>query len=202
MRPILTSLSQQAQSLPKICKMKNLLIILLMVAMSSPLFAQLYVVDNADVHFYSYARLENIEAHNKEAKAVINTEDHSFSFRIPIKSFVFAQELMQEHFNENYMESDTYPNGSFKGTIDGEYDLLSDGEYDVDAVGQLDIHGVVQERRIPSVITVTDGVPEINAKFMVKLVDHKIKIPKVVFYNIAEEIEVTVRFALQAYEKE
>ncbi len=160
-----------------------------------------YVIAESNVHFYSYAALENIEADNSDAKAVVDASSNAFSFRIPIKSFIFDKELMQEHFNENYMESEKYPNGTFKGTIEGSYSFAEDGEYDVNAVGVLDIHGVAQKRNIPSTITVENGVATITSKFMVKLVDHNIAIPKVVFYNIAEEIEVKTSFVLKPLEK-
>ena len=186
-------------------KIKSLLLVTFTFFLSMSLYAQeevtKYVIKESNVHFFSEAPLEDIEADNADTKAVIDTESDSFSFRIPISSFIFEKALMQEHFNENYMESDKYPNGSFKGEIDGEYSLTEDGEYDVDAVGTLNIHGKDMDRRIPAIITVENGVPSINAKFDVKLEDHDIAIPKVVFYNIAEVIEVTIKASLEAYRK-
>ncbi len=159
-----------------------------------------YVVAESKVHFFSDAPLEDIEATNTDLKAVVDVTNNTYSFRVPIKSFEFENSLMQEHFNENYMESEKYPNSTFKGKIVGEYNITEDGEYDVEAIGNFEIHGVEQERTIPAIITVEDGVASISSKFVVKLVDHDIDIPKVVFYNIAEEIEVTINASLKKYE--
>ncbi len=161
------------------------------------LSAQKYVTDITEVHFFSSTPVEDIEAVNSDLIGAIDSETNEFAFRIPIKSFVFEKALMQEHFNENYMESDKYPNGSFKGKIEGDYDLTEDGIYALEAVGSLDIHGVSQEVSLPATIVVENGFPTIQCTFKVALVDHKIKVPKIVFYNIAENIEVKVNAGLR-----
>jgi len=163
--------------------------------------ASKYVVKKSNITFFSSTPLEDIEAKNTDLVAVVDKASNKFSFRIPIKSFKFDKSLMQQHFNENYMESDKYPNGAFKGKIEGEYSLTEDGEYDVTAIGTLNIHGVEQERSIPSTITVEKGVPSISSKFKVQLVKHKIKVPKIVFYNIAEDIDVSIKADLKPYTK-
>lgn len=158
-----------------------------------------YVTDISEVHFFSSTPVEDIEAENSALKGVIDTETNDFSFRIPIKSFVFEKALMQEHFNENYMESDKYPNAAFKGNIRGDYSLVENGIYAVEAIGTFEIHGVSQERSIPATIVVENGFPSIQCSFQVALVDHKIKVPKIVFYNIAEKIDVKVDAGLRLY---
>lgn len=100
---------------------------------------------------------------------------------------------MQEHFNENYMESGKFPNATFKGTIEGTFDLNKNGSYPVTAKGELDIHGIKQQRTIPATIEVKDKSVKISSKFKVKLADHKIEIPTIVFNKIAEEIEVSIQ---------
>ncbi len=160
-----------------------------------------YVVKTSTVKFFSSTPIEDIEATNSDLVAVVDKESDKFSFRIPIKSFKFDKSLMRQHFNENYMESDKYPHGSFKGKIEGDYSLTEDGEYDVTAIGTLNIHGVEQKRSIPSTITVEKGVASISSKFQVALVKHKIKVPKIVFYNIAENIDVNIKAALKPYSK-
>ena len=109
---------------------------------------------------------------------------------------------MQSHFNENYLESSKFPNASFKGDFKGDYDLTKDGEYAVSSTGDLEIHGIVQKRTIPAKLIVKNGKVSLFAKFLVKLEEHKIKIPSVVFQNIAEEVEVTVESDLKKYEKQ
>lgn len=163
--------------------------------------AQIYSLDQPFVRFFSHAPMEDIEAVNHSTQGLINVKDNSFTFRVPIKGFKFAKALMQEHFNENYMESDKYPYGTFKGTIRGNYDITRDGVYEVEAAGKLNIHGIEQERTIPAKIVVEDGKPRLETIFNVKLEDHDIEIPKIVFHNIAEVIEVTVKSGLVLYKK-
>ncbi len=163
--------------------------------------AQIYTMKDANVGFFSDAVLEDIAATNMASQGVVNFQDKSFSLRIPIKSFKFERELMQEHFNENYMESEKYPYSTFKGSIDGDFDVNKDGDYNVTATGILSIHGVDMQRTIPAAIHVKKGAITIESKFMVKLADHKIEIPTIVFQKIAEEIEVTVNSAMVPYKK-
>jgi polyisoprenoid-binding protein YceI len=107
---------------------------------------------------------------------------------------------MQEHFNENYVESDKFPYAVFNGTIVEAIDLTKDGEYNVTIKGTFDLHGVKQERVIKGKLTVKNGEPAFgSAAFDVKLADHKIKIPKTVFLNIAEVIKIDLEFTLAKY---
>jgi hypothetical protein len=151
-----------------------------------------YQLSNSSIKFFSEAPLENIEAKNIDSKGIVDLSARSFTLRVPIKSFVFEKNLMQEHFNENYMESDRYPTASFKGTIDGKYDLKKNGSYAVTATGELDIHGVKQKRTIVARIEVKDKSIKLVSKFKVKLEEHKIEIPTLVFNKIAEEVDVTL----------
>jgi polyisoprenoid-binding protein YceI len=161
-----------------------------------------YLLENSSVRFFSDGIVEDIEATNKDTKGIVDFSKNEFLFKIPIKSFKFASALMQEHFNENYLESDKYPDGTFKGKIEGTYDLSKDGDYNIKATGELTIHGVTQTRSIPSVIRVKNGKPSIESKFMIKVAEHKIKIPSVVIKNIAEEVEVTIITDLKKFEKQ
>lgn len=162
--------------------------------------AQRYTLEDSKVHFFSSAPMEDIEANNKNCKGVIDIKTNAFSFRIPIKSFVFPSSLMQQHFNENYMESEKYPNATFKGNIEGNYDLKTDGTYNVVAVGDLEIHGKKQARKIPSQIIVKNGKASIKSTFDVKLEDHDVEIPSIMFQKIAETIKVDMNSDLKLYE--
>ncbi len=168
---------------------------------NSTVFAQRYTLEDSKVHFFSSAVVEDIEAVNKDCKGVIDSKTDAFSFRIPIKSFVFPSSLMQQHFNENYMESEKYPNATFKGKIEGDYDLKKDGTYDVMAVGDLEIHGKKQPRKIHSQIIVKNGKASIKSTFNVKLEDHDVEIPSLMFQKIAEIIKVDMNSDLKLYEK-
>jgi len=160
-----------------------------------------YIAKETTIMFFSKTEIENIFANNKASAAVIDFDNKKFAFSVPIKSFIFEKSLMQEHFNENYMESDKYPDGNFKGNIEGNYDLQKDGEYNVNTVGTLDVHGVKQERIIPATIIVKNGQISIKSNFKIKLTDHKIDVPGIVNKNIAEVIEVSVQGILEKAKK-
>lgn len=151
-----------------------------------------YVCKNAAVSLFSRAPLEDIDAESSRGVSVLNIETGQIAFSVPIKSFKFEKSLMQEHFNENYMESDKYPQASFKGRIKEKIDFSKDGNYPVQATGILDVHGVKQNRTIPGRIVVSGGKVRLSSDFAVKCVDHKVEIPKLVFQKIAENIQIKV----------
>ena len=99
--------------------------------------------------------------------------------------------------DENYMESDKYPEASFKGKIIEEEDLAKDGEYEVRAKGVFIIHGISQERIIKANVSVKNNQVTIVAKFSVMLSDHNIPIPIVVYKKLANEIKVEVNAVLE-----
>lgn len=164
--------------------------------------AQQFVDKAGKAHFFSATSLENIEATSHTAVCALNTSNKKIVVKIKNKSFKFKSGLMEDHFNENYMESDKYEYSSLDGTITDNIDLSKDGVYDVTIKGTLDIHGVKVDREFKAQLTIKGGVP-VNgtAKFDVKLADHKIKVPSVVGANIAESIAVDVDFTFEKYEK-
>lgn len=143
-----------------------------------------------EVTFFSKAPIEDIEAINKKMTAAINLDTRAIAFSVPIKGFVFEKALMQEHFNENYMESSKYPLASFKGKINEEVDLKKDGTFKVTTTGTLNMHGVEQTRTFEGTIMVQNGVISLSSSFQVKLIDHKIDRPSILLQNIAEVIAV------------
>ena len=104
---------------------------------------------------------------------------------------------MRDHFNENYMESEKFPTATFKGKIDGNYDLTKDGFYMVKAIGEMTIHGEVQQVVLPVKMSVIGGKTAFESSFPIKLVDYKITIPTVVFNKIAEQLDVKVSASLE-----
>lgn len=160
-----------------------------------------YVCKNANISLYSKAPLEDIDAVSAKGTSVFNASNGALAFSIPIRSFQFQKSLMQEHFNENYMESDKYPNASFSGKISEKIDASKNGSYPVNAVGTLEVHGVKQNRTIPGTITVSNGAVSMKSEFTVMCKDHKIEIPKLVFEKIAESIRVQIAANYVAYKK-
>lgn len=160
-----------------------------------------YVCKNANVSLFSKAPLEDIDATSAKGTSVYNTETGALAFSIPIRSFTFQKSLMQEHFNESYMESDKYPNASFSGIISEKIDVAKNGNYPISAVGVLEVHGVKQNRTFPGTITVNNGAVSMKSEFMVMCKDHKIEIPKLVFEKIAETIRVQIAANYTVYKK-
>lgn len=156
--------------------------------------AQYYQTTSANIKFYSSAPVEDIEAVSREGVSVINSENGKFSFKVKIRSFRFPKALMQEHFNENYMESETYPDATFKGYSQQPVDISKTTIQNLIFKGILEVHGVKQEREIPVSIKMSpDGnTMKLESNFEVKCEDHEIQIPKILWENIAEVIEVSV----------
>ncbi|MBL0105565.1 MAG: YceI family protein [Bacteroidetes bacterium] len=161
----------------------------------------MFSVSKGEVSFYSDAPIEDIEAHNKQPGSMINTSTREIAVVIPIRNFQFAKQLMQEHFNEKYMESEKFPMASFKGIIQQEIDFTRDSTYDVTAKGTITIHGVEKEVVLTGKLKVTAGELTLDSKFKVALKDYNISVPKLLFENIAEVIDVTISLTYQPYHK-
>lgn len=153
----------------------------------------IFLTKSADISLFSKAPIENIEAVSKSGYGVINADNGEIQFGVSIRSFKFRKSLMQEHFNENYMESDKYPAAKFKGKINTPIDISKNGEYQVTVTGDLEVHGVTKRRTLPGVIRILNGKLEVTSVFDVKCQDHNIKIPALVFKNIAETIQITMK---------
>ena len=162
---------------------------------------KLYSIRKSEFSFFSQAPLEDIEAKNTRANSIINTSNQELVVRIPVSQFQFSNKLMQQHFNENYMESEKYPYATFKGKINEELDFSKAGVYSVSASGTLNIHGVDQDRKLSGKLTVGENSLVLETKFEVMLIDHKIEIPKLVFKKIAEKIEVSANINYAPYTK-
>ena len=162
------------------------------IGMISTSFAQKYVSEASNVKFFSTTPVEDIEAINKDSKSVIDLGTGNLVFSIPIIGFRFDNSLMEEHFNENYMDTEKYPKSTFKGKIEN-FELF-EGEKTVTATGELTIHGQTNTISVEGKMNITEGKIVVDAQFPIALTDYKIKIPKVVFYNIAEVVETTVHF--------
>lgn len=175
------------------------IVVFMLAYFSINLYAQKYKSKTSEVHFYSYAPIEDIEADNKGGKSAFDQSSGEIVFSVPIKSFIFEKSLMQEHFNENYMESNKYPTATFEGFISG-YDPDIETMQKSDAKGIMKIHGIENRVEYTGEMQFSEKSIRIKTKFQVKLKDYKIKIPKVVFYNIAETIDVTVDFKYELIE--
>jgi hypothetical protein len=154
----------------------------------------MFMTRKGQVSFFSKTSMENIDAVNNEAASALNMQTGEIGFSILIKSFHFERALMEEHFNENYMESDNIPKASFKGKINNiaAVTIGKDGSYAVTADGDLTIHGVTKKVNIPGTIMIKAGQPQLLAKFKVAPKDYNIKIPSLVADKIEEAMSVSV----------
>ncbi len=174
------------------------LILITTLLLALPAMAQQYTTRTGKISFFSGTPVENIEAVSNQAAASLDAGTGKLNVQMLIKSFRFKKRLMEEHFNENYMESDRYPKAVFDGRITdmSQADLTKAGSYPVTAEGVLTMHGVSRDVVIPGNLTVADGNVTAAASFIVKPADYKIKIPSMVRKNIAEEISVTINLVL------
>jgi len=174
--------------------MKKSIVIIALLIFTTSLFAQKFITKNGFIQFYSETPVETIQADNHSVNSAYDHESGMFVFKVLMKSFEFEKALMQEHFNENYVESDQFPNATFKGKIvnNSDIDLNKNGEVNVIVKGDLTIHGVTKAIEEEGVMKIDGDQIHANAKFMTKPEDFDIKIPSVVVENIANEIEVRV----------
>ncbi|MBL7858281.1 MAG: YceI family protein [Cyclobacteriaceae bacterium] len=159
--------------------------------------AQKYIADKGTVSFFSHAAIEDIAAENKKVGSIFNSITHELVFSIPISEFRFPKALMQEHFNEKYLESDKYPTSTFQGKLIG-YDPLVEKQQSVTANGQLTIHGVTRKVEVPGTIERSGEKLILKSKFSVTLENYRITIPKLLWQNIAEQVEVSVLVSYKA----
>jgi hypothetical protein len=156
----------------------------------------LYLTQNGHIKFFSEAPLENIEAHNRKVSSVLNIETGKIGFKLLIKNFQFANSLMQEHFNENYMESEKYPYSEFSGEIlelaNKKLDVSKPDVYEVTVAGELTIHGVKKKIQQKGTLETQPNKIIAKAKFPIRVADYNIKIPTIYIKNIAEFVEVTL----------
>jgi len=174
--------------------MKFLLSAILCVAFTYPgtVYSQLYSTRSGFAGFYSKTPLEDIKGENNQVYAIIDAGKKNLAFAALLKGFIFPKELMQEHFNENYVESDKYPKASFSGTYTGDVALDKDGVYKVDVKGNLTLHNVTKPIETPATLEVKGGHLTGHAEFKVKPEDFNISIPSVVRDKIDKEMTVKV----------
>ncbi len=186
----------------KLTMKKNYFLLIIFCLFASFGFAQnLFSLSKGKVSFYSYAPIENIEAHTNQFGSMINSTNREIAVIIPIRNFKFEKQLMQDHFNEKYMESEKFPKASFKGTLQQEIDWSLDSTYDVSAIGILTIHGVEKEMILSGKMSVMKNEITIEADFKVALKDFNIVIPKLLFENLAEVIDVKILLTYLPYQK-
>lgn len=156
-----------------------------------------YMTKTGQVSFFSSTPIEDIEAKTQQVAAVLDFGTGQLAFSLPVKSFVFKRTLMQEHFNENYMESDKFPKATFAGRFVG-FDaatLNSAGPHPVQVEGDLTLHGVTHRVQVPASVELKGGQVLASATFPVASADYNIEIPLLVRNSIAKTVTVRVNLA-------
>lgn len=164
------------------------------------LFAQgRYLTKQGYISFYSRTPVENIKAENNQVLSIVDIGSGDIAITILMKAFAFEKALMQEHFNENYVESDKYPKANFIGKITNLQDIMAGNNSIARIEGNLTIHGITRSVAIESKTTVEKKMVYFHGKFKIAVADYDIKIPAIVRRNIAEEVEITFDLKHQPY---
>jgi len=178
---------------------KNLIVAGLIIVGLTSQAQDKYFTKTGRIEFSSKAPLEDIEAKNKTVAAILDAKTGALQFSVLMKGFEFPKALMQEHFNENYVESDKYPKAEFKGSItnNSAINYTTDGVYPAQVSGKLTIHGVTKDIKTTGTIKVDEGKIDASSAFNVLVSDYNIKIPAVVKDKISKTIKVTVDCRLE-----
>src|SRR4030095_12059160 len=158
---------------------------------------------NGSISFYSKTPLEDIEANTQTAVSVLDKKTGQLEFSVLIKSFTFEKALMQEHFNENYLESDKFPKSTFRGEIDdlNKINFDKDGKYLVSVSGELTLHGEAQTLTAPAMINIIKGEASADAEFAITLADYKITIPSLVKDKISKTVKISVHLNYEMHSR-
>ncbi len=156
----------------------------------------LYRTAVGELSFFSKTPVLDIEAVNKKTGAILNAGTRDLAIQAKITDFQFPNKLMQEHFNENYLESERFPSTKFAGKIKEDIDLTKPGTYPVTAEGNLTIHGVTKPVQVKGTIVATDTALQVNFSFQVRTADYQIEVPTLVFDKIAETIAISGKLNL------
>ncbi|MFN8240504.1 MAG: YceI family protein [Bacteroidales bacterium] len=176
---------------------KTSLVVLLLESglfISTALGQSRFTLSSGTITFYSSAPVEDIKAETTVISSVIDLDKSSVVFTVPVIGFRFSKRLMQQHFNEQYMESEKYPLATFSGTLsDTGFDKLTKGDVVKTRVnGLLTIKGISKDINVEVELRYGNDVITGHSRMMVRLADYSIKIPRMLIKNIAEEVEVTI----------
>ena len=174
--------------------MKKFVLFFLYLLSTSLLYAQKrYFTKNGNISF-SAGSGEDIDGINKTTTSVFDAATGQLEFAVLVKGFEFKRALMQEHFNENYMESDKYPKSMFKGKISNidKVNFQKDGLYPVTVKGVLDMHGVKKETEASGTLKVSGETVGGNAEFAILLSDYNIAIPSLVKDKISKTVTIKI----------
>ena len=174
--------------------MKRIVVLFSLVFLFFSANSQKYITKNGFIGFFSHTPIEDIKADNNQVASVLDASTGEIVFQVLIKSFHFPKAIMEEHFNENYLESDKFPKSTFTGKITNlpEGNFTKNGTYNVNVEGDLTIHGITKKLSTKGSLEIASAGINANSKFQLQPEDYNITIPLVVRNNIAKTFEVTV----------
>ena len=181
---------------------KQIILSTLLIFISAALIAQTYRTREGVIYFNPNKNQSNKEyaAQSKEATALLKVETSEVALLVPMKSFRFNNALLEEHFNENYLHTNKFPNGTYKGKLIGfsKSMLEKDGEYKMTSEGEIELHGVKKSFKSPVVLQVKDKVATFICNFNVAAPDYNIGIPELVKPKLADvtPLAATIPFKL------
>jgi len=181
-------------------RLKKGIVFFCFILISATLVAQdKYFTKSGNIQFSSKGAIETIEATHRSVTCVLDSKTGDIQFAVLMKGFEFRKALMQEHFNENYVESDKYPKAEFRGQIinNSEVNYTKDGTYTVHIKGKLTLHGQTKDVEADGKITVKDGKLLAASKFKILMSDYDIDIPGAVTQNMSDTINITVNCTLE-----
>jgi len=181
----------------RLCGLAGLLLAACLTAAGQPVFS----CTAGTASFFSSAPLENIEASSGSLNSMLNAATGEMVFIVPMRSFHFKKALMEDHFNERYVESGKFPQAVYKGRLNGPVDPGTAGERLVTATGTLTLHGVERSRTDTATLTVADGTITLEGRFPLAVADHGIRIPTLVNRNIADTVMVSFKATYVPYRK-
>jgi polyisoprenoid-binding protein YceI len=183
--------------------MKKLPILIFAVLSVLSVNAQKYITKNGYIEFYGKTPLEEIKATNSQVASILDPATGDMVFQVLLKSFHFERALMEEHFNENYVESEKYPKAELKGKIAdlSAVDFKKKGIYNIKVTGDLKIHNVTKNVTEAGTLEITDTGIVAKSKFKIRQEDFNIQIPSVVKDKIAPEMDVTVEMKYEPMSK-
>ena len=183
--------------------MKKIILFTIAAAFTVGASAQKYFTKTGYIGFFSKTAMEDIKADNNKVSTVLDAATGQVEFSALVKAFAFEKALMEEHFNENYMESSTFPKATFKGKVENmsAINLKKDGSYASKVSGELTIHGVTKTITSDATFDVKGDMITAQTKFFVNPEDYQIEIPEVVKDKISKNIEVTVLSKLEPLKK-
>ncbi len=183
-------------------RQRHCLLIILILLINCRVWAQERWIDRkGTIRFFSDAPLEDIQAINNQAMAILDQETNNVAVSMLMREFDFPNELMEEHFNENYIESEQYPKATFTGRLEDDIADIKSGQINTKAVGEITLHGITKPLSTEVSLNFDKSTVEVETKFMIRLEDFEIDIPSVVMMKIAEEVEVTSNFTLKPIQK-